>query len=255
MKISKPFFIFILIFIPIIIGIIFSSSKNDSILGIGIELIFLSIAFIIIFISNSHNILLPINIKVINFKSILYIFFLGLLCYFLVICLTLIFRFFKIGDFSIIDNHVSINFLTVLESSLVAPICEEVFFRVAILSLLLKKVHSNIAIILQAIIFAFLHCFSFTSITFWTILTSGIVYGYIFYNTKSVLLSILSHLFYNSSAIIHLVIFKNNSFSKNSNFIICLLSILGGLICFILISYLISSIKASQHKTMKESNY
>lgn len=243
MKISKPFFIFILIFIPLMIGLSLMSSKNDNIMGIGVELITLSIAFIIIFTSNSNKILLPTNFKKLNFKSIGCTFFIGLLSYFLVICMTLIFSFFKIGDFSVVNNYVSINFLTVIENILVAPICEELLFRVAILGLLAKKFPAHITIIIQACIFAFMHCFSFTSVKFFISLTGGIIYGYIIYNTKSILLSILAHSFYNSSATIHIAISNSNSFYKNSTLPISLISIFIGIICFIAIIYLLKQVK------------
>lgn len=245
MKISKPFFILILIFMPLVTGIPLMSSKNDNIMEIGIELIVLSIAFIIIFASNSNKILLPINFKKLNFKLIRYTFFIGLLSYFLVICITFIFSFFKIGDFSVVSSHVSINFLTVIVSILIAPICEELLFRVAILGLLIKKFPIHTAIIMQACMFAFIHCFSFTSVKFFITLPGGIIYGYIIYNTKSILLPILAHSFYNSSAIIHIAISNDNSFYKNSTLPICLISIFIGIICFIAIIYLLKQIKCS----------
>lgn len=208
------------IFTPMLIGLILMDSSNDDLAAIGAEFLLLSIGLIIIFISNNKTILIPTNLNKINFKIILYIFIISSANFISTVCIVCIARFIKIGDFSIVGGSDSLNIISIIDTIIIAPICEELFFRAGILSALIKKTPVHIAIIIQGFIFAFLHCFSLTSVKFYEVIVGGIVLGYIFYCTKSILTSILCHGTYNFIT----VLFNNFTFNtkSTSTFIGCI---------------------------------
>lgn len=239
MKKDNSIFDFIFPFIPLILGIILACSykKNYSLQNLGGEFIFLSIALILIFFSNGKKISIPINFKNLNLKIVLYVFIISLVDLISVLCIVYIFKFAKIGDTSIIDSTQSIDFFSLIYIVIIAPIAEELFFRLWFLNLLLKKLNKDIAIITQGLIFAFVHCCSLNSVTFYIIIVGGIAYGYIFYYTKSILYSTICHASYN-----FLSIFFSFMICKKS-ILILLICILLTIICITTIVYMIKKIK------------
>jgi membrane protease YdiL (CAAX protease family) len=178
--------IVISIFTPMLIGLILTDSSNDDLAAIGVGFLLLSIGLIIIFISNNKTILIPTNLNKINFKIILYIFIISSANFISTVCIVCIARFIKIGNFSIIGGSDSLNIISIIDT----------------------------------IIFAFLHCFSLTSVKFYEVIVGGIVLGYIFYCTKFILTSILCHGTYNFIT----VLFSNFIFytKSTSTFIGCI---------------------------------
>lgn len=207
---------FISIFLPMIVSLPLMGSNNSSISATGAAIFMFSISMIIIFLSNNKQILIPI--EKLNLKFIIYTLFIALANFVIVNCIVCIAHFFRIGNFSVIDNSINLNIISIVSIIIIGPICEELFFRVAILNVLLKRLPSYIAIILQGTFFAFIHCFSIKSVTFYITIIGGLILGYIFYYTKSILYSILCHITYNALSIL----FYNYTFySKSTIIFIC----------------------------------
>ena len=238
MKKSDAIISFISVFLPMIVSLPLIASTNIFLSGTGYELVFLSIGFIIIFMCNNKTIRAPINLKKLNFKLLSYIFFISLLSYISVTCIIYIAKFLKIGDCSIVDSTTELNALSIIAIIIIGPICEEIFFRVAILGALLKKFSKHIAILIQGIIFAFIHCFSFTSVTFYIVLVGGFSLGYIYYYTHNILSSIICHAMYNAITMLPFDFILNTI-----NTSIFIGSIFLEVISLILIVYLIKKIK------------
>lgn len=228
---------FISVLLPMIVSLPLLGSTNEFLNRSGDELFFLSIAFIIIFICNNKTIKVPINFKKLNFKLFAYIFFISLLSFISVTCIICIAKFLKIGDFSIVDSTTELTVISVISAIIIGPICEEIFFRVAILGALLKKFSKHIAILIQGIIFAYIHCFSFTSVTFYVAFVGGIVLGYVFYYSKSILLSIFCHAAYNAISMLPF------DFIMTTNISIFISSIFFEIVSLIMIAYLIKKVK------------
>lgn len=236
---SSSTFIFILIFI--IVFLILISPKSDFLIDLVGELFLLLIAVILIFALNNKKILIPINLKKLNSKIILYAFIISLANSILSISIICIMEFLKIGDSSIVNSNVDISPVIAV---IIGPICEELLFRVAILGLFSKKFSIHISIIIQAFIFAFVHCFTLTSITFYFTFMCGVIYGYLFFYTKSVLPSILCHAVDNTIATL-----SENSTLVTNNIRIFVICILGEVISLLIIIYLVKKIKT---RTLKE---
>jgi membrane protease YdiL (CAAX protease family) len=82
---------------------------------------------------------------------------------------------------------------------LAVPIIEEMFFRGVIFSAIKKLIRLEIALILQAIFFALLHN---DLNALFPHIVSGILLGYIFYKSRSLIPSMIAHSFTNLAAII-----------------------------------------------------
>ncbi|MBW8323707.1 MAG: CPBP family intramembrane metalloprotease [Prolixibacteraceae bacterium] len=99
-------------------------------------------------------------------------------------------------------NHtavINIGFIYYLGAILIGPIVEELMFRGIILNGMLDNYkNSRKAIILSALIFGLIHVKIIQVIPalFW-----GLVFGYFFYRTKSILLCILLHVTANASGL------------------------------------------------------
>lgn len=109
----------------------------------------------------------------------------------------------KIRDSSFIvpalKNSILISLLTVIPMGIVAPVFEELLFRGIILNKLKKYNGLIIAILIQAIIFGFVH-FNIKQTVIGTIL--GILLGMLVIWTKSIWTSVMTHVFYNLLTVI-----------------------------------------------------
>lgn len=83
-----------------------------------------------------------------------------------------------------------IYMVRLLHSVILAPLFEELFFRGILLNFLLRKFSAPKAILIVALLFAVSHVKfdDFLMLLFW-----GVIFGYLYYNTKSLWISVLSH--------------------------------------------------------------
>lgn len=99
----------------------------------------------------------------------------------------------------------NVSILSVILIVVMAPICEEIFFRGFIFSKL-KTVHKPItAIIVSSLIFSLIHGTLIQQTTVWIM---GIVFSYFYYKTGNIRLSILGHFLNNLIGCIPLVLYK-----------------------------------------------
>ena len=99
--------------------------------------------------------------------------------------------------------------LSVITSILIVPITEELFFRNYIQRELTKRYDWKFSVILTSILFAIIHInllgffFDSTSLNFhqaYTAFFGGLISGILFYKTKSIIPSIIFHIFWNFTA-------------------------------------------------------
>lgn len=80
-----------------------------------------------------------------------------------------------------------------------APILEELIFRRIIFGTLLPKTNFFIAALVSAIVFAIIH-FDFSHILLYAV--SGFIFAFIYYKTKRIIASILSHMLLNGMVVL-----------------------------------------------------
>lgn len=139
------------------------------------------------------------------------------------------------------STFISHDFIYYAGAILIGPIVEELIFRGAILNGMLDNYKNNRkALVLSALIFCLVHVKILQVIPafFW-----GIVFGYFFYQTKSILLCIALHIIVNASGIASTIMYKKNQTATLANaygehswavylisisvFILCLFYLLG----------------------------
>lgn len=98
------------------------------------------------------------------------------------------------------------NVVGVITMSLLAPLLEEVFFRGAIQGYLLKRYKPWVAILSASLVFGIFHM-NPVQVVYATLL--GIVLGWIYYRTGSLLSVIVGHVLNNSIASVTLLLFGN----------------------------------------------
>ena len=110
-------------------------------------------------------------------------------------------------DFNL-DKLTSLN---VIASILIVPITEELFFRNYILRGLLENYKPLLAIILSSLLFAFIHIhieslfFEFINFSIhqaYIAVFGGLISGILFYKSKSIIPSIIFHIFWNLTSYI-----------------------------------------------------
>ena len=101
------------------------------------------------------------------------------------------------------------NLPHMLSAIIAAPIVEEMFYRHVLLRLFLRTYRSPLlAILYSAILFAMLHSqILIKPILIVPYLTSGIVFGYLYYKSNSVWFCILMHSLANAAGYLSLVLF------------------------------------------------
>lgn len=96
-------------------------------------------------------------------------------------------------DTESIESHVM---LIVLTTCLFAPIVEEFIFRGTIERILLKlKTSPWVAIIASSFMFSVAHCDKYQSLS---VLGAGILYGWVYYKTRSLMPSLILHISWNT---------------------------------------------------------
>ena len=103
-----------------------------------------------------------------------------------------------------LNDDTQITFPNVLNICLLAPIAEEITFRGVLLGGLLRM-HCQpwLAILLSAIIFGAIHM---SPMTFLGVTIGGVIYGWLFWRTRSILPCIIAHIVNNTSAFAYGVI-------------------------------------------------
>lgn len=147
---------------------------------------------------------------------------------------------FELSEFDL--NKVILLFCTVL----IAPIFEEILFRKQILSLLLRKNSPLVSIIISSLLFSIVHLRlnDLATLFIW-----GLIFGTLYYKTKSIELSILLHSLSNLSTF-----FIKYEFEEINRVLIIkqlLISIVSILLIILIIKYLnriYSSIKVEHLK-------
>lgn len=100
-----------------------------------------------------------------------------------------------------------LSILGIINIIIMAPLCEEIFFRGFIFSKL-NRIHKPvIAILLSSLFFSLLHGTFVQQSTVWV---NGIAYAYFYYKTGNIRLSILAHFLNNLICLIPLVLFYFN---------------------------------------------
>lgn len=84
-----------------------------------------------------------------------------------------------------------INFIIkFIQGVILAPVFEEIFFRGILLQQFLKRYSPPKAILLSGLLFVFIHC---RLLDAGDLIVYGIIFGYVFYKTNSIVASILVH--------------------------------------------------------------
>ena len=106
-------------------------------------------------------------------------------------------------DFFSSDSIVVIIF-ALISVSIFSPIAEEIFYRWTIIETLRKGMNRNATIIFSALIFAFAHSganlsysFYFFIIHFVTTFIIGMIFGFVYYETRKVFITIILHALWN----------------------------------------------------------
>lgn len=100
----------------------------------------------------------------------------------------------KINTIKISSEWSALYAIRLLRTVIISPFFEELFFRGVLLTFLLRKFSASKAILIVSLLFAVSH-FKFED--FFMLLFWGMVFGYLFYKTKSLWISTLSHLLTN----------------------------------------------------------
>jgi len=96
-----------------------------------------------------------------------------------------------------LKDETQITFSSVLNVCLLAPIAEEITFRGVLFGGLLRmSCHPWIAILLSAIVFGAIHM---APMTFLGVTIGGVIYGWLFWRTKSIIPCIIAHIVNNTS--------------------------------------------------------
>lgn len=112
----------------------------------------------------------------------------------LIILQRIIGTYFEVFDY---DSSYSITGVKIILSVILTPVFEEIFFRGFLLERALRKYTPVTSILFISLLFGLSH-FSFAGIANVILsFTSGLLYGYIYYRTRSVVLCILLHALYN----------------------------------------------------------
>lgn len=89
--------------------------------------------------------------------------------------------------------------VAILSIAIFAPILEELIFRRVIFGSLVQKTNFFIAGFVSAIVFAIIH-FDFTHILLYAV--SGFIFAFLYYKTKRILTSIISHMLLNGFVVL-----------------------------------------------------
>ena len=131
---------------------------------------------------------------------------------FILLCLVGVFDILFFESFAVLTGarqNLNTSLPHILSAIIVAPIVEEMFYRHVLLRLFLRTYRSPLlAILYSAILFVMLHSqILIRPILIVPYLTSGIVFGYLYYKSNSVWFCILMHSLANAAGYLSLVLF------------------------------------------------
>ena len=132
---------------------------------------------------------------------------------FILLCLVGVFDILVFESFAVLTGarqNLDMNLPHILSAIIVAPIVEEMFYRHVLLRLFLRTYRSPfLAILYSAILFTMLHSgqIIIRPILIVPYLTSGIVFGYLYYKSNSIWFCILMHSLTNAAGYLSLVLF------------------------------------------------
>ena len=131
---------------------------------------------------------------------------------FILLCLVGVFEILVFESFAVLTGarqELNTNLPHMLSAIISAPIVEEMFYRHVLLRLFLRTYRSPLlAILYSAILFTMLHGqILIRPILIVPYLTSGIVFGYLYYKSNSIWFCILMHSLANAAGYLSLVLF------------------------------------------------
>ena len=132
---------------------------------------------------------------------------------FILLCLVGVFDILVFESFAVLTGgrqNLNTSLPHILSAIIVAPIVEEMFYRHVLLRLFLRTYRSPfLAILYSAILFTMLHSgqIIIRPILIVPYLTSGIVFGYLYYKSNSIWFCILMHSLTNAAGYLSLVLF------------------------------------------------
>lgn len=118
-------------------------------------------------------------------------------------------EFFNLNDIAI-DTLIGLsgNILGILAICIIGPICEELLFRGAIMYPMLRKgINPAVCIFVSALIFGIIH---FNPAQIPVAMLVGILFGIIYYYTKSLVATSLCHIINNSTSVLLMSIYGEN---------------------------------------------
>lgn len=188
------------------------------------KILFALIILILIIIMRKQNLNVAeiFSIRKISYRKIILSILIGVCASFIFGCLQDLIKALINPTFSVIlapINALKINltFFEVYSAIILAPLCEELYFRGYLLSAF-KKFGFIQAIIFSAFLFSFLHWDSIGHII--TASIGGLIYGYLVYRTGSIFSSILAHTSFNATVVIIIYFGHFDIYAKDPLYII-----------------------------------
>ncbi len=140
-------------------------------------------------------------------SSLFVISIVGMLCG--IFSINFICEFFNLNDIAIdMLMGMSENILGILAICIIGPICEELLFRGAIMYPMLRKgINPAVCIFVSALIFGIIH---FNPAQIPVAMLVGILFGIIYYYTKSLVATSICHIINNSTSVLLMSIYGEN---------------------------------------------
>lgn len=167
---------------------------NDDI-GFSLALVISATLFLFLLKRESKSPMKYLKVHKVKFKTIL-----------IIICFTIVMLFFDIIIIKLLEKLIvsdvqgetKLYFLSILHLVILAPICEEIFFRGLLFQKLKEIMPLFLSVIIQGFIFGILHG-AFSGHLIQSLLSgfSGIIYALIYNYTNNLTIPILIHGFYN----------------------------------------------------------
>ena len=105
-------------------------------------------------------------------------------------------------ELSEVIKQVSNNVLGCITIAVLAPILEEVLFRGAIQGYLMRKYNPTVGIVVAALVFGLIHM---NPIQIFYAFCLGLVFGWMYYRTRSLMPVIIGHVLNNSRAVVTMI--------------------------------------------------
>jgi membrane protease YdiL (CAAX protease family) len=204
-KLEEKLKLFILanIFFFFLFMLINDEEVRMTLLNISFSLLFLSCS--LFYFRNSYK-KLGLNTK--NFaKATVFGIFAFISILFFTIFVEAILDFFGINASTGIEKILSQNFVLILSAVFVSPLCEEMFFRATLIDFFDRSLKNiNFSIILSAIVFSIFHIGYGSPLELFGAFVAGIILGFVYKKSKTLLAPILAHFLYNFLSISLLIL-------------------------------------------------